>query len=467
MSSLSALMDLSRGALLADQSALNTTASNVANQNTVGYTDQVVTWTSGDTVRLSDGSQQETSVAVTTTSLRDRVLEQRVQQQTQTQSGTAAEAAVLGDVESVFSMTGSSAAAGSTQLGTALDAFFSSLTALAANPSDATTQQSALSAASGVATAFNAASAGLNGVQTTIYSSVASSVTTVNALTTTIAKLNEQIGSNDPNVDAGALEDQRQGAIAQLSQYLGLDQVKTESNGITLTASDGALLVSGGESFGIEAGLVGGKTVLYDSLGSGTAKMFEGGSIGGQMRAQNTDLPAVITALDALAYRVATALNTQNIAGQTPGGVAGAAIFAVTSTAAGAAAAISVTATSGDALATSGVGQGPTGNSNANALAALATATDANGETISGNLAAMLGHIGTTSAGLQQQSATQQASLTQLTTQRDSLSRVNLDTEASNLTTYQRAYQAAAQVMVIVNQLMAQAINLGTEAAVS
>jgi flagellar hook-associated protein 1 FlgK len=54
-----------------------------------------------------------------------------------------------------------------------------------------------------------------------------------------------------------------------------------------------------------------------------------------------------------------------------------------------------------------------------------------------------------------------------LTTQQDTLSGVNLDTEASNLTMYQRAYQAAAQVLTIVNSLYASAINLGTETTVS
>jgi flagellar hook-associated protein 1 FlgK len=68
---------------------------------------------------------------------------------------------------------------------------------------------------------------------------------------------------------------------------------------------------------------------------------------------------------------------------------------------------------------------------------------------------------------LQEQTTVQQASLTQLTTQQSTLSGVNLDSEASNLTVYQRSYQAAAQVLTIVDQLMAAAINLGTETTVS
>ena len=50
-------------------------------------------------------------------------------------------------------------------------------------------------------------------------------------LTAAIAGLNLQIQEYKPGSDAGALEDQRQTDIAQLSQYIGLDQITTESNG--------------------------------------------------------------------------------------------------------------------------------------------------------------------------------------------------------------------------------------------
>jgi len=467
MSSLSGLMDLARSALMADQAALNVTANNVANQNTVGYTDEVVTWSSGATVTLGSGSETTTAPTVSTTSLRDRVLEQRVQQQTQAASSTSAEAAVMTQLEGVFSITGSSATAGSTQLGTSLDAFFSSLTALEANPSDTATQQGALSAASSLASAFNSASSGVAGVQTSINGTLASSVTQVNALTKTIATLNAQISSNDPNTDAGPLEDQRQAAIAQLSQYVGLDQTTTQSNGITLTTTNGTLLVSGQQSYALSSAQVGSVTNIYDSTGANVTTGITGGSIGGQLAAQNTDLPAVTSALDALAYRIGTAVNTQNEAGQTSAGVAGSALFTVPATATGAAAALAVIPTNPAAFATAALGQGSTGNTNVTALANLATATDSSGQTMSGNLAAMLSEIGSNSSSLTAQSTTQQASLTQLTTQRDTLSAVNLDTEASNLTTYQRYYQAAAQVLTIVDQLMASAINLGTETTVT
>lgn len=467
MSSLMSLLDLTRGALQADQAALNATANNVANQNTAGYTDEVVTWTAGDTVTLSGKIQSAEAPTVTTASSRDRVLDQRVQQQTQVQSSTAAEAAVLTQVEGVFSITGSSTAEGSTQIGTSLDAFFSSLTALAADPSDASTQQGVLSAAQTLANAFNAASSGLSAVQTSINSDVSTSVTQVNALTKSIATLNGQIGANDPNQDAGQLEDERQEDITQLSALVGLSQTTTESNGITLTTTGGTVLVSGKQSYALSSAQVGGSTVLYDDSGTDITAGVTGGSIGGQLNAQTVDLPAATTALDELAYQIGTAVNTQNEAGQTSEGVAGAAIFTVPTSAAGAAAAMVVIPTSGSAIATAAVGGGSTDNTNVNALEDLENVAGGAGGTMSENLAALLSDIGSTASALTDENTTQTDSLTQLTTQQDTESGVNLDTEASNLTLYQRSYQAASQVFTIVDQLLASAINMGTETAVS
>ncbi len=79
----------------------------------------------------------------------------------------------------------------------------------------------------------------------------------------------------------------------------------------------------------------------------------------------------------------------------------------------------------------------------------------------------MLAETGSTAAAVAEQNTTEQATLTQLKTQRDSLSAVSLDTEAANLSQYQKSYQAAAQVLTVLNQLMATAINIGTPVAVS
>ena len=82
MGSLTSLMDMAQQALIADQKALSVTANNVSNQNTTGYTREVVAWSATDAVTLS-GITYNAGIRAAAVSQRDRILEQRVQQLTQ------------------------------------------------------------------------------------------------------------------------------------------------------------------------------------------------------------------------------------------------------------------------------------------------------------------------------------------------------------------------------------------------
>jgi flagellar hook-associated protein 1 FlgK len=75
--------------------------------------------------------------------------------------------------------------------------------------------------------------------------------------------------------------------------------------------------------------------------------------------------------------------------------------------------------------------------------------------------------LGATVSGVQAENTAQNASVTQLQTQNNALSSVNLDDEASSMTTLERSYQAASQVFTMLNTIMAAALNLGDQTTVS
>jgi flagellar hook-associated protein 1 FlgK len=465
MGTITSLMDIALQALMANQEGLNVTGNNVANQNTAGYTRQVVNFQSVDSVTLS-GSTYESGVTASATSQRDRVLEQQVQQQTQTQAQSAALESALQQIQNIFGLSSTTSSASSTVLGTAIDSFFSSLSALAGNPSDTATRQSVLTAANTLAAAFNSASSQLMHVSTSLNQQVTGDVSQVNSLTKTIASLNTQITALSPNADAGTFEDQRQQAIAQLSQLVGLDQISTENNGITLTTSGGAVLVSGSQSFALSTTQVGGTTRILAG-GQDVTSNLTGGDLGGVLQARDQLLPGYQSALDNLAFAAGTQVNQQNALGVDGNGNPGAALFSLPPAPTGAAALIQVATANPKEVAAAGTGEGSAGNTNASALANLSSANIVNGQTASGFLASFLGQIGSDTSAAMTDNSAQQATLRQLTTQRDSLSGVSLDEEASNLTQYQRAYQAASQVFNIANSIMASAINLGVQTTVT
>lgn len=467
MGTLTALLNLSQNSLLANQAAIDITSNNVANANTPGYTDQVAVWTENDTVSLSENSTSGQGASVSASSQRDPVLNQRVQQQTQLESATASESSALSNLQSVFGITASSTSAISTAIGTALNGFFSSLNALEGSPTDGSVRQGVLSAASTLAIQFNTAAGQIAQQASSLNQQVSGVVSEVNSLTASIATLNLQIESSSPTADAGTLEDQRQQDITQLSQYIGFDQTKTENNGLTLSTANGALLVSEGQSYALSTAVVNGNTNLVAASGQDITSAVTGGSLGGIIQARDHDLPQVSSALDSLAYAVGTAINSQNQAGLDASGNSAGAIFALPITSAGAASTISLATSDPNAIAAAAVGEGSSGDSNATALSGLANASLLNGQSAAEFYASMLTQLGSTVAQVSDQNATQQASLTQLTTQQSSLSGVSLDQEAANLTQFERSYDAAAKVFTIVDQLMASALNLGEETTVT
>jgi flagellar hook-associated protein 1 len=68
---------------------------------------------------------------------------------------------------------------------------------------------------------------------------------------------------------------------------------------------------------------------------------------------------------------------------------------------------------------------------------------------------------------VQPQNTAQNASVTQLQTQNNALSGVNLNDEAAAMSTLETSYQAASQVFTLMNTLMAAALNLGDQTTVA
>jgi flagellar hook-associated protein 1 FlgK len=120
-----------------------------------------------------------------------------------------------------------------------------------------------------------------------------------------------------------------------------------------------------------------------------------------------------------------------------------------------------------NAVAAAAPGEGSSGDTNATALSALANSPLINGQTAVEYCVSFLTQLGSTASQVSNENTTQQASLTQLTTQQGSESSVSLDQEAANLTLYERSYDAAAKVFTIVDELMASALNLGEETTVT
>jgi flagellar hook-associated protein 1 FlgK len=461
------------GALDADQSALSIVANNVANANTPGYTEETPNWQENPPVEINGASYGSGVTETGATSLRDRVLEERLDQQQQSASASSARLTALNNVQALFTPDSGSASATAGDIGSDITGFFDSFSSLEANPTDNALRQQVLSSASTLAGDVSNAAASLNQQRAALDQDASGITSQVNSLTGAIAQLNLQIQSTSPGADAGTLEDDRQQDLSQLSKLIGINQISTENNGLSITATSGQLLLSGGTSFQLTTGSDGGVTHFYLGTTDVTSQLASGGGeLGGYLTARDQDLPGVMASLDQLAYSVSTQVNALNNTGTDLDGANGTVadplyIFKEPLAVAGSAAGVSVVMTDPNQIAAAGLGQGTGDNSNAIAMAKLASQSIVNGQTPANYYSNFVSTLGSLVSSVQTENTAQNASVTQLQTQNDALSSVNLNDEASAMSTLERSYQAASQVFTMLNTIMASALNLGEQATVS
>ncbi len=473
MATIDSAFNLISGALEADQSALNIVANNVANANTPGYTQQVPNWQENIPAQIN-GVNYGTGVTETgATSVRDRVLEERLQQQQAAASASTTRLSALDSVQALFAPDSGSQSSTAGDIGSDLTSFFSSFSSLEANPTDDSLREQVLSTARTLAGDVSNAAASLNAQRTSIDQEAATLTSQVNSLTSAISQLNLQIQSASPNADAGALEDQRQQDLSKLSQLVGVNQITTENNGISLATTSGDTLVSEGTSYPLTTGTLNGVNRFFIGTKDVTSSLtMGGGELSGYLTARDQDIPQVLSALDQLAYGISRQVNALNNTGSDLAGATGTVanplyIFNQPAAVAGSAASMSVVMTNPTQIAAAGLGQGSGDNSNAGAIADLANQPIANGLTPTDFYSDFVTTLGSTVSQVQTENAGQSASVTQLQTARDSLSSVNLNDEASFMQQFERSYQAASQVFTLLNTVMTSALNLGVETAVS
>ena len=473
MGSINSAFSMINGALEADQEALSVIANNVANANTPGYTQEKPTWQQNSPIEIGGVSLGDGVRETGAESQRDRVLEQRLNQQQQLASASGARLTALNTIQALFTPDSGSSSSTAGDIGSDITSFFNSFSSLESDPTNNALREEVLSSASTLAGDISGTASSLNSQRAALDQEASGVASQVNSLTSALAQLNSEIQSTSPDGDAGTLEDQRQQDLSQLSQLIGINQVTTENNGLAITTTSGQLLVSDGQSYQLTTGTAGGTTDFYLDGTDVTAGLTSGGGqLGGYLTARDQDIPQALNSLDQLAYSISTAVNAQNNAGTDLNGATGTAanplyIFNEPTQLAGSAEAMSVTMTDPSQIAAAGAGDGTGDNSNAVAMAGLANQNIVNGQSPINYYSNFVSTLGATVSEVQTENAAETASVTQLQTQNDALSKVNLNDEASAMALLETSYQAASRVFTILDTIMTSALNLGVQTSVS
>ena len=491
MPGLNASLYLGLSGLQAQQSALNVVGQNIANVNTPGYTRQRAELTT-NLSQIQGQVYFGTGVSLTSVQgIRDRFLDLQIYRETAKQSGASER------FSSLNAISGSLADTGSSGIAAQIQAFFQGVQDLSAQPDNAALRTNLINKAQGMVSAMKSRYQLLDDQRSSADQSVRSLVTAVNTLTTQIANLNQSIMTEVIPGANNAARDQRKALTDKLSELVGINVFEGAKGEYQITLDSGSgVLVNGTSSFNLSAvpgGALDGKSsVMLDSTLDVTAGIKEG-QLGAKLDLRDTILPGYQKQLDELAAGITSQVNLLNRSGYAAGGAAptgtdffrglvandanglptslsptlanpykgmvaalsvNAAIIANPSLIAAAGAPIppAVTAAAGD-------------NRNANAMASLQTTSNSGlggvvlGSTYSNAVANLVSDVGNAVQTWDTNATAQQNLLLALQNQRDSISGVNLDEEASSMMTLQRGYQASARFISVINQLTDQLVN--------
>jgi flagellar hook-associated protein 1 len=452
MGSLSSSLWIATGALDVDQGAIDVTTNNIANQNTPGYSREVVDLSEGSPVEIGNLTYGTGVNLNQIQSVRDQVLSLQIAEQTTQQSGAQTELNSLQQVQALFSS--------STQgIGSDLSAFFDSISELSTDPSNLSQRSAVITSAQNLVTDFNQAATSLTQNQQSLNDSISSTVDQINSLTQQIAQINAQVGQMQQlGKDPGALEDQENQLINQLSQLTNVSETQTQE-GLTLTTGNGTALVVGNQSYALQVGT--GTDGMQDvfSNGQDITSTIQGGTLGGTIQVRDQDIPGLMNQLNTLASQFADAINSAQAQGYDLNGNQGQALFTYNS--AGAAASLAMATTDPDAIAASSDGtQGSNGNI-AN-LMAVETNPLPSGETPTDSYANIVAQSGNLAAEAQANVTSSTTSLNQLNDQLGSISGVSINEETANLLNYQNAFSAAARVVSTVDEMTTTVLDMGS-----
>lgn len=451
----------------AQQRGIYTTAHNIANANTEGYTRQRVVLATLPAYPVpsmnhpgGQGWQIGTGVdSQETRRMRDEFLDTQIRRETGTLGQWEQIQDVLEQVEIVFNEPSD------TGLSTLMSQFWAAWQELSKYAESSPVRTTVVETANALAEAFNHSAAQLETIKNDIDQTIELKVKEINSLAQQIADLNGQIKNivtvgDQPN----DLLDQRDLLLDRLGKMIDFT-VTTSSNGtITITLGGGGNLVEE----------VDGSTTIHKLKSSGSDVSWveedtqppltiSNGELFGLQKVKS-EVETYLTNLDTLAGELATAVNNEHKKGVDLSGTGGEDFFVAEDGGLITAANIQVNPNiQADVtkIAAATAGGGPGDGSIALAIAQLQhklipSLSNATFDDYYKNFTAKLGVDAHEAVRM---TTNQGVLVDQLTNRKESISGVSLDEEMANMIQYQRAYEAAARMITTLDAMLDKIIN--------
>ena len=456
MSSIYGLLNIGQSALLTQQKAIDITGNNIANVNTPGYSRQRLTMQQNNPVRVYD---QTMSTGVTADSsiqrFYDRFLGAQLTAENENLGRWEAQKQALEKVELMFDDSEGNG------LSNAMGEFFNAWQDLSNDPSGVAQRSSLISAGQYLADTFNQIYTNLSNLQTDIDTHVVSIVGDVNDIADRIAELNRKVNQVEvTGHSANDFRDERDQLVYELSKLIDIQSFEDGNGNINVMVGNGKPLVDGANTWDLATADNGGVQDVIWTASDGTTVditgQLSGGELKGWIHTRDVLISDYMSQLDTLAGQIMTEVNALHSAGITLDGVTTTGVDFFTGTGAVNIQVNSSIEANSDLIAAAGVGEGlPGGNSTAIAIANLQSAgTMPGGGTFDGYYNSLVGGVGADVQAANFNETHQSMMVQNLEQYRQEVSGVSLDEEMVKLIQFQQAYNAAAKLITMSDEML-------------
>jgi flagellar hook-associated protein 1 FlgK len=242
--SISSSIQMAGGALQANDIALQVVGQNIANANTPGYLRETVNFAPGPT-QTNGALVQGTGVQVQSiTQQVDKFLESQLRNANSNQASADTLKGTYTQLENIVGALNSGS-----DLSSAMNQFFSAISNVLNQPESQSVRQSAVLQGQSLTQSINSMANQTMQLRSSIDDQISGMAPDINRLTSQIAQLNTQIsnvtGGGQSASTANGLSDQRNQAISDLSQLIGI-QVNPQPDGTDSIYVGGNFLVDEG-----------------------------------------------------------------------------------------------------------------------------------------------------------------------------------------------------------------------------
>jgi flagellar hook-associated protein 1 FlgK len=455
MTHLFGVLSTGTSALLTQQRAINVTGNNIANVNTPGYSRQKVNLETNTPVYSAAGLMSFGVRSSDIERVYDRFLGVQLNNENATLGRWQAQQGMLDRVEVVFDESDGYG------LNQALSDFWNAWQDLALNPSGTTERSMVAATGQGIADAIRTKYGELEQTQEDIDTAVENGIETANRLTAQIADLNQKIARTEiGDTHANDYRDSRDLVLKELAEIIDIKSFENADGQVVVSVAGGRPLVESGNTWQLQTrtNAEGHTDILWPDINGGAVNIsgaITAGKIGGWLHTRETQIAGYQDRLDALANGLRDQINAVHASGYGLDGTTG--IDLLTGTGAADLEMNPDVLNDLNLMAASATAAGVPGNAdNALAIFGLSTALTMSGgtatfDTAVNTLASAVGYdVQTAKAN----SGHQADMLTYLENYRESVSGVSLDEEMVNLVKFEAAYNAAAKMISMADDML-------------